>query len=285
MELINPIIEYSSEEMDFLNSMWKQYPYLTGYPELWKPIENYVVSNIREGKYFISSYGRVYSTIRNKFLMPIETSNGYFRVRLEDDRKYYLIHRLVLMTFNPNLNMYILQVNHKDGIKSHNWFWNLEWTTCLENIHHAINSGLRNMNGENHPMNVISEEIANKIGYLLSTTQLTANEIALIVGNGATESIVRNIFSGCSWKNIYEKYSLDELNRNPRVLDNNDLHRICKYYEDHICEYTKTFGWVKQMILDVLTKLSININSSTIRIAMRLYEKSSHKDICNLYNY
>ena len=63
-------------------------------------------------------------------------SNGYISIDLSDDlhnRKGYLVHRLVALTFIPNPNNLPI-VNHKDENPSNNNVNNLEWCTREENI-------------------------------------------------------------------------------------------------------------------------------------------------------
>ena len=55
----------------------------------------------------------------------------------------YSVHRLIMENFYPVPDMENLQVNHKDGDKANNILSNLEWVTCKENIHHAIDNNLR----------------------------------------------------------------------------------------------------------------------------------------------
>lgn len=57
-------------------------------------------------------------------------------------RKFFMVHRLVMETFNPIDNSQLLQVNHKDGNKHNNNINNLEWVTNMENMHHAIKNNL-----------------------------------------------------------------------------------------------------------------------------------------------
>ena len=64
-------------------------------------------------------------------------------VSKDDKRHTYSVHRLVLENFCPTAEMNNLQVNHIDGNKENNSLSNLEWMTCLENIHHAMDNNLR----------------------------------------------------------------------------------------------------------------------------------------------
>ena len=109
---------------------------------------------------------------------------GYREVNLSYHPKCYqaLVHRLILMTYNPIENMELYDVNHIDGNKLNNSLDNLEWCTRSENIIHSYKNGLQrnvaNQHGnfkvltaeenakiiELHKVGLIDREIAKKIG-------------------------------------------------------------------------------------------------------------------------
>ena len=113
-----------------------------------KPVRGY------EGKYAVTSNGRVISlnyacTGIPKDMALSFDSYGYLALKLSDSGKVkrFLVHRLVAVAFIENPKN-LPQVNHKDGIKTHNYTENLEWCTFLENRAHAYRTGLYNNKGE-----------------------------------------------------------------------------------------------------------------------------------------
>jgi hypothetical protein len=91
-----------------------------------------------EGLYKISSYGRVYSLISNKFLKTCKNKDGYSKVILYKDGKpkNYKVHRLVAQAFIPNPSN-LPQINHKDENPSNNHLENLEWCDSSYNINYG----------------------------------------------------------------------------------------------------------------------------------------------------
>lgn len=123
--------------------------------------------------YFVNENGEVFSQKTNKFMKQHLDKDGYAKVRLttEDGRHTFSVHRLVLEAFSPREDMNQLQVNHIDGDKLNNRLSNLEWTTCQENIQHAMKTGLRkNTIGENNnaPHFLIEKQVKEIIQLLLS---------------------------------------------------------------------------------------------------------------------
>jgi len=124
--------------------------------EKWMDIKDY------DGRYSISNYGRVRTNTKEfesynqfgsckrttvaKILCIKVARNGYAQVGLRHPvtgkKRFFLIHRLVLIYFKPHKHMKDLQVNHKDAIKLNNHIDNLEWVTPIENKLHAMKMGL-----------------------------------------------------------------------------------------------------------------------------------------------
>ena len=84
--------------------------------------------------YLIYDDGRVWSKNTNKFLTPLISKKGYYRVALYKNNKSFRpgIHRLVALHYidNPENKP---EVDHIDRNKSNNNINNLRWVTSLEN--------------------------------------------------------------------------------------------------------------------------------------------------------
>lgn len=102
--------------------------------EVWRPVKGY------EGRYYVSSYGRIYSRITGKVLKPCIVGNGYASVELFDadsNSKRFCIHRLVAAAFLPVPDANQVQVNHKNENKLDNKVSNLEWCTAKYNMNYG----------------------------------------------------------------------------------------------------------------------------------------------------
>lgn len=119
--------------------------------EIWKSVIKF------EGYYEVSNYGNVRSVDRtiirkgnvevnykSKLLKLNKDTDGYPQAILHKNNKFYTrkVHYLVAKMFilNPENKP---TVNHKDGIKTNNFDWNLEWATVRENVQHSYDTGLK----------------------------------------------------------------------------------------------------------------------------------------------
>lgn len=173
--------------------------------EIWRDIEGF------EGHYQVSNLGRVRSldriitdttsgysrsrVFKGSILNPIIRKNGYCSVVLSD-RKSYLIHRLVLLSFIGKDNSKVF-VNHKNGIKEDNRLVNLEWATRKQNMNHAFNTGLAHSGDKCYNSKLTNEDVREM---LLNNENLSMNQLASKYN--ITYSSVYKIVKRHTWKRI-----------------------------------------------------------------------------------
>ena len=176
-----------------------------------------IIDNIREG-YFISSNGIIYDNIKKKYIPFSKTLDGYLFVKLktkDDNIKFERINRLVLMTICPVLNMYDLEVNHINGIKTNNVLSNLEYVTRGQNIHHSYLLGSRSSKGESNANSRLNEEQVERI-CKLRMKGLKSKDICAELNleyNGTNRTLINRILQGKTWTHVSNKYILPQTQR------------------------------------------------------------------------
>ena len=158
--------------------------------EQWKDIPGYA------GLYQVSNMGNVKSLdrrvdngqggtniVQERILKPICSTNGYAHVSPSRNGKVKncLVHRLVLMTFNrmPEDGE---GCNHINGVKDDNRIENLEWTTQLENIRHAIDVLGKDTKGEGNGHSKLTEADVLEIRKLHATGRYLQRELGKMFG-------------------------------------------------------------------------------------------------------
>lgn len=257
--------------------------------EIFLPITTKVVDGILDG-YFISNYARVYSRISKKYkkctIVDPETAYYKFSVACttEPRERTVLLHRVLLMTFCPVENMENLVVNHKDGIKTHTFLPNLEWTTTKGNAIHARDHGLlQPRHGEEHPDAIISEATCKRICDLLETRQYRHSKIAKMLDVPVT--VVQEIYLGHSWKHVSSGYTFvgTRSERPSEVFTYTELCKVCEYFQDNPKPENIS---IRSYINNCLVCVGVeSINESKLNSIRKLYKKERWKYIYSQYNY
>lgn len=218
---------YKVDNLEDICEEWKTYP----------DIESIEISN----------FGAI-RNIHTKELLRYNESHGYQMLHINN--RYYFIHRLVaeLYVENPNPDKYHF-INHIDGNKLNNIFWNLEWCNISINTQHAALTGLNN--GPNY----YRDDVVRNICLLLSQG-LKQSEISIITG--VNRKYISDIYRGRRRKDISDNYIF-----NKRI----PLREL--YNEDAVIALIRSGYKAK----DISSLLKINYNQSFVSYYERLKRK------------
>lgn len=203
-----------------------------GYSTKYKPcfyhdIAYITYPGVKRGVYLITSDGRVFNTITQRWISLFDNSgDGHLYVNLYLDETYphtsnrahIGIHRLVAYQFcNPPINYEELYVNHIDNNPLNNRADNLEWVTSSANARHAaeiLSNGRLTYNGNNDISfnDIIVTRICELFEKGYSNTE-TMRILGLPI-NDLTHGKFKDIRARSTWKHISCKYNFSESSKN-----------------------------------------------------------------------
>lgn len=245
-------------------------------------------------QYLITSHGRIINKYNHGHVFPNEMfkkTNRYVLVHLhckDGTIKTYEMHRLVLGSFQYIEICQNLIVNHKDGIKWHNEWYNLEWATQKENVIHAVETNLLNNKGENAYNAALTDTQYRQICELIEQG-LSPKQISEKIDYNGTSNInriVSNIRNGRTTNSISKDYNFDKAPTDYRnkLLTNDQVEDICKYME--------TNGPNKMASEILLNSIGLDINSMSVeerlpyrRVISDIKRGTSYGDIRNKYKF
>ena len=173
--------------------------------EIWKKIPGF-------SRYEASSLGQIRSTNykrtgKTKTLNPSISKDGYLRTMLLNDEGKYKsggVHTWVALTViggRPEGK----EVNHIDGVKTHNAISNLEYCTRSENCKHAIKLGLWEIkHGSKNGNSKLTEQDVLAIREYAKKNGPRYGRRALAEKYGISDSHIKDVISGRrgTWKYV-----------------------------------------------------------------------------------
>ena len=259
----------------------------TNIPEEWFPLTDFFIPGIKPW-YEVSNYGRIYNKFTDRFIPQDYRENEYRAVSLsfkDGTSRNFELHRVVALIYcwnGPDFD-YTKDVNHRDGVKGHNWAWNLEWCTHKENLDHCIDTGLMPL-GEDRDNSIFTNEQVDIICRLISEGK-SNKEIKDImqIQEGNISKLIQNIKNGHCWKHVSKNHDFSNA-KTKSMLTNEDKHKICTYFQYNGTDisYKNILDYIGYDYSD-LSKDELSCLNSTICYLRKKFFKENKYQYDNVY--
>ena len=227
----------------------------------------------------VSNYGRVFNVVKQCICNKHIDSKGYEYIisGFNGEKKLYRVHRLLLAAFCYFPGCENLLVNHKDGIKNHNFLCNLEWATYSENTLHAYNKGLiTNKQGEDRVASTITNVQAIEICERLQNGDRVVD---IANSTGISDNVIYSIKCRRSWKFISDNYSFKV---NDTHFTEDEVNSLCKYFEYNKINDGETKN---DYFRRALRYCKCDTDKKSVDILGLIYKRKAYKGISKNYKF
>jgi len=247
--------------------------------EIFKPLTIDIAgTQIKSDRYIISTYGRIFDKVLDKYIKSTTNARGYERVQLSEpgvfNKTFRGLHRLVAIAFIKNPNNFN-QVYHIDEDKSNNFVQNLKWISDSDVTYAALTK--RNKAG-------FTEDEVNKIGILMSKPW-NYHTILKELGYDKDRDykkfeILMSIDKNIKYRNILNKYRRVQKNSEPIKfrdgIANKDL-------IEQACRLMEQDDWSYEGIC-ISMNIEMSFRRSFKKILSSVYVGKKYKAISKQYN-
>ena len=223
--------------------------------EEWRKVTEREIPYIQD-YYWVSNYGNVWSEVLRSYMTFHIDDKGYSRLHLKllnGEDINIGVHRLEMLVFDYRPDHELFIVNHKDGIKNHNWLWNLEWATQKENVQHAVSMGLKPIGSKVHNALFTDEEVHAICKMLEEGVPYSEiiSKLGLQNRGHYINSEISDIKSGRLYKHISSQYNIYPIYDETRtVFSDEEVNMMCKMMSEKNVSY-----------LEILNALGYDINN------------------------
>ena len=187
--------------------------------------------DIEKYRYIITTDGQIFNAHTGFLLKGNNPKNekGYVRVTLKTQCgsfKKFPLHVLVMRSFSNEDPK--AEVNHIDGNKLHCEYSNLEYTTRLENAHHAAIHNLYK-SGEDHYRSILSNDQVHSICKLFQSGKSISEVMQILDLSENYFKVLNDILHKNSWTRISDQYDIDFRKVHYKTYEYEDLDIIAYY--------------------------------------------------------
>ena len=258
--------------------------------EVWGFISDTEIQGIIPNRYQLSTYGRLLDNETGKFYPTGNANeekypNHVFKL-VNGGSITVNIHQLVAEMFKPIRPINADAIDHIDSTKYHNWVWNLDYVTRVENLNRAGENNLFPA-GENHHSTKLTENEVRTISKMISEGY-TPDAIRKTIGpERLSKQTLSDIKAKRSWRKISDEYFEPfEIVHKYRPLsedEENLIRRICSNIEKMGYESTgREIAIASGIPMDSLSKEEQNSYRNFVN---RIRYKQNYTNISKDYNF